>query len=364
MISGDRSLAEGKRGAFYNTLEEFHKYWERVDIVCPRPDRRSSTANCQLFNNVYIHPSRWPLIFQPWFILAKGEELFKRAGFDLVTVHEYAPFYNGIGARLLFNKIGVPYVLEIHHVPGYPRAANFKERFYCFLSRRFLKCDSKKAAAVRIVNQHELRNFLAQARVDSGKILYIPSMYIDLGIFKPRDLPKKYDLIFAGRLAENKGVNLFIDAVRRLGVKAVIVGDGPLKESLKSKVKSLGLEDDIEFYGWAKDQIEVAELMNQSKILVMSSYNEGGPRVVPEAMACGLPVLATPVGIAADLISKNNAGVLIDWNADDIAKKARRILSDSFEYSRLSRAAIWAAAQFEKKAAIKNYAQVLQKIIK
>lgn len=36
MISGDRSLAEGKRGAFYNTLEEFRKYWDRIDVICPK----------------------------------------------------------------------------------------------------------------------------------------------------------------------------------------------------------------------------------------------------------------------------------------------------------------------------------------
>ncbi len=40
MISGDRSLAEGKHGAFYNTLEELHKYWDRIDIICPKPNSK------------------------------------------------------------------------------------------------------------------------------------------------------------------------------------------------------------------------------------------------------------------------------------------------------------------------------------
>ncbi|MEK7659540.1 MAG: hypothetical protein AAB338_02740, partial [Patescibacteria group bacterium] len=133
MISGDRSLVQGKKGAFYNTLEEFHKYWTRIDIIMPRargpvspyphsaqllfaryggPPVESPLA---LFGNVFIHCSPWPLIFQSWWILKKGQEIYKEQKFDLITVHEYPPFYNGIGAKMLWNRIRVPYVLEIFH---------------------------------------------------------------------------------------------------------------------------------------------------------------------------------------------------------------------------------------------------------
>src|SRR3989338_2072901 len=75
MISGDRSLAVGKRGAFYNTMEEFHRYWERIDIIVPKTTNyKLKTIN--YFDNVFIHSSPWPLIFQPWWILKKGRQIF------------------------------------------------------------------------------------------------------------------------------------------------------------------------------------------------------------------------------------------------------------------------------------------------
>jgi len=90
MITGDRSLAEGKFGAFYNTLEEFHNYWERIDVISPNVSNLNPhTSN--LFHNVFIHPSPWHLIFQPSFILKKGKEIYREQKFDFITVHEYPP---------------------------------------------------------------------------------------------------------------------------------------------------------------------------------------------------------------------------------------------------------------------------------
>jgi len=364
MISGDRSLAEGKRGAFYNTLEEFHKYWERIDIISPKIRNQPAINNHRLFENVYIHPSSRSLWFQPRYIAEKGLELYKKTHFDLMTVHEYAPFYNGWGARMLFNKIRVPYVLELHHITGFPKSANLKEKLYLFLSKIFLKFDARKAVAVRIVNE-SLKNFLVhEAKIPTAKVVDISSMYIDLDIFKPTTVAKKYDLIFVGRLAANKGIDLFIKSVRISGTSAIIVGDGLERGRIEKLIEKYGLKDKINLIGWVKDSQAVADLINQSKILVMTSFNEGGPRVVLEAMACKVPVLATPVGIANDVIKKYKAGGIIDWNPTNIAKKIQQFLNDSPTYEICRNACLEAAKKFEKKEAIKNYAERLQVLIK
>jgi len=367
MISGDRSLAGGKRGAFYNTLGELHKYWDRVDIVCPQVKSGELRVE-SLFGNVYIHPSPWPLIFQPLWILKEGIKIYKENKFDLITVHEYPPFYNGIGARLLWRKIKVPYVLEIHHIPGYPRSGNLKEVFYKNLSRVFIKFDSLKAKGVRVVNQHQVPDFLIESGVPKNKIVYIPSMYINLDTFKPLNLKKEYGIIFIGRLEDNKGADLLIEAVSKLKVeneklKVVIVGIGSLLESLKSKVKSLKLENNIIFHGWAKDQNEVAKLFNQSKILVMLSYNEGGPRVVLEAMACGVPVIATKVGLVPDIIKDGESGNIVRWEPAEIAGKIKDLISDSEKYGKYRKNGIEIANKFEKQEMVKNYAEKLKSLL-
>src|SRR3989344_5868458 len=292
MITGLGSaidLASGKRGAFYNTLEEFHKYWDRIDIISPKVKGQKSETK-EFFGNVYMHISPWPLIFHPFWFLKKGLEIYKEKKIDLMAVHEFPPFYNGIGARLLWWKIRVPYVLEIHHIPGYPKAASFKESVYRNLMRWFTKFDVSRALAVRVVNQIQVPEFLIKSGVPKEKIVYIPSMYIDLDIFKPLSLFKEYDLIFVGRLENNKGITLLLEVIRNFKnqesrIKCLVVGDGALRDWVQSQITNYQLP--ITNYGWAKDQKAIAELMNKSKILIMPSYNEGGPRVILEAMACG-----------------------------------------------------------------------------
>lgn len=350
MISGDRTLAEGKLGAFYNTLEEFHKHWGRIDIITPKISN-SKTQITNILGNVFIHPSPWPLIFQSLWILKKGREIYKDQKFNLMTVHEYPPFYNGMGARLLWQKIKVPYILEIHHIVGYPRSASFKEFLYRMATRFFVKSDSSKAKAVRIVNNNQTRNFLVKYGISEKKLRYIPSFYIDLNIFKPLDLEKKYDLIFVGRLAKNKGLDLLLEIAGKTNYRILIVGMGPLYDYLKHQIKNHGLN--INMQGWVKGSSEVSRLINESKALIMLSDSEGGPRVVLEALACGVPVIATPVGIVPDVINYSN-GKIINWSAGE-AIRAFGEIKDMRIKENLS--------QFEKEKAIKNYADSLKELI-
>lgn len=358
-----RDLASDKKGAFYSTLEEFSKYWDRIDIISPKIKNQEPGVKV-FFGNIYVHISSWPLIFHPLWFLKKGIEIYNEQKFDLMTVQEYPPFYNGIGARLLWQKIKVPYILEIHHIPGYPRAASTKEEIYRSLLRVFIEADAKKAKAVRVVNQNQVPKFLVDAGVPKEKIMYVPSLYIDLNIFKPMNLVKEYDLIFVGRLEKNKGIDLFLETVKKLNCRAIIVGAGSLLEELQEKTNSYNLQANILFHGWAKDHGEIAELINKSKIMIMPSYNEGGPRVIVEALACGVPVLATPVGLVQDF-SKKISGILgIDWDSEDIARKAKEILDNKEYYDSQSKAGIELAQKFEKKTAIRNYAENLKQIIK
>lgn len=367
MISGDRSLAEGKRGAFYNTLEEFHKHWDRVDIITPKL-HRSQTINA-VFGNVFIHSSTWPLILQPFWILKKGREIYREQKFNLMTVHEYPPFYNGIGARLLWCKIKVPYVLEIMHIPGYPKAANTKEKIYKTLLKFFIKPDSSKAKAIRVINKSQVSDFLIKAGVARNKLIYIPAFYIDLNIFRPLGIAKKYDLVFAARLEKNKGIALLLQAMsnvkaRMPNVKLLIIGSGPLKAELQDYVKRNDLEHNVFFSGWLETAEDVALAYNSAKIFINPSFNEGGPRVVLEAMACGLPVITTQVGLMPDIIKDEENGLFTSWEPRMIAEKILYLLDSQEMQAKFSSVGLEVVKQFEKTAAVKNFADELKKLIK
>lgn len=370
---GGSKLAAGQRGAFYNTLEEFRQYWDRIDIIAPgikdqeprsnfvSPSWRGPAGTKKIFENVHVHPSPWPLIFQPFWILKEGQKIFQEQKFNLITVHDYPPFYNGLGTRWLSQKIGLPYIAEIMHLPGYPQAGNLKEKMYgwCFKSwaNRIL---IRPARAVRVINQ-EMERLLINLGVPTEKIKLWPAFYLDLDIFKPQNLPKKYDLIFIGRLEPNKGADLFLQAVEQSGLSAALVGTGSQEKKIKLKIRNGKLK--INAYGWAKDSTEIASLLNQSRLLVVPSFNEGGPRVVLEALACGVPVLATPVGIVPEMVGQTGAGRLIDWQAEDIVQKAKELLTNPNLYHLAQTAGLEIRQKFEKKEVIKKYAEGLKSII-
>ena len=154
-------------------------------------------------------------------------------------------------------------------------------------------------------------------------------------------------------------MDLFLEVVRRTGMVAAVVGDGPLLDWARRQAKRRKLK--INFTGFARDAAEVASLINRSRVLMMTSLNEGGPRVVLESLACGVPVVATPVGIVPDVLPPE---CIEEWNADDLAAKARNLIADAALYDRVREAGLFTVAKFEKNAAIVDYAAALKQLAK
>ena len=286
----------------------------------------------------------------------------------MVTVHEYPPFYNGIGARLLWQKTRTPYILELMHVPGHPKTANFKERFYKFLTKIFINFDSKKAKAIRVINKKEIPEFLISAGIKKEKLVYIPAFYIDLETFKPIEVDKKYDLVFAARLEKNKGILNLIKAVEimkndKKDISLLLIGNGSLKEDIKKYIKENNLENNVYLSGWLETSHDVARAYNSGKIFVNPSFNEGGPRVLLEAMACGLPIVSTNVGIAQDIIENGANGIVIGWDSNGMSKKILSLINDQETQSDFRVKGLDLVKQFERKQSIDNYAVKIKELI-
>lgn len=362
MISGDRALARGDKGAFYSTLSELRQYFNQIDIICPPVV--GSESGIKIFENVFVYTSRLSLLFQPIWILWQGYKLNKMNKYDSFVVHEYPPFYNGIGAFLLKFFTGLNYILEIHHIPGYPKYANSKERLYKFLTKYFIGIDTTFASKVRVVNKQETPQFLIKAGVNRKKLVYCPSFYINYDIFKfYPEVEKKYDFVFAARLESNKGILNLIEAFKLLlksrpNLKLLIIGKGSLSDELRNKVLSEKLASNIVFSGWLATAEDVARAYCSARIFINPSFNEGGPRVLLEAMACGLPVISTPVGIAKDVIIENKNGWFIDWDPTHMMQIMLKAISSNINISPLQ------MPDFEYKNAISNYADTISSLKK
>jgi glycosyltransferase involved in cell wall biosynthesis len=358
MLSGDSSVAQGRQGTFYNMLRHFSQYWERIDVIVPHAAGAAARA---VHGNVYLHPSPWPRILQPLFILRRGRVLMKTRPYALIVSHDFGFFYNGIGAWLLTRGQDVPYVSEIHHVEGYPHAVTLRERFYRGLARIYLRWVWRHAAAIRAVNQHEVPGLLRALGVPAGRILVLPALYIDYEVFRPLPGPRLYDVAFVGRLATNKGLFTLLDAIAQVrrthpGIRLGMLGSGALKPEVMARIAALGLEENVTLIDRVEAAEDVARFYNSAHMLVCASTAEGGPRVTVEAMACGVPVISTPVGVMGDLIQHGENGLLFEWDAGQLAEQIRLLLDDEGLRARIAAGGHAAVQGFEAEQIIARYA--------
>ena len=122
-------------------------------------------------------------------------------------------------------------------------------------------------------------------------------------------------LVFVGRLDREKGLYETLQALRlahELGVDArlTIAGEGPEEARLKRYAQALGIASRVSFAGgvFGADKVD---LFAQAEVFILPSYSEGLPYALLEAMAAGIPVIATPVGAIPDVISHGTHGFLV-----------------------------------------------------
>ncbi len=361
MVSGDRALASGKRSAFFNTLEVLKDHFDRIDILCPQI---TAHGVAEPLPKVYVHPSSSSLWKQPQFIIQKGQELIREHKHDVMTVHEFPPFYNGYGAHKLHKLTGIPYALEIHHIVGFPDAASPTEYIGRKMTEYLIKRDAASAKKVRVVNM-EVRTQLIRYGVPPKQIECVPSFYLNADVLKlDPSIKKQYDLVFCARLVPNKGLHFLVDAMRQLGrTTLLVIGDGPERETLQKKIDKWGLTGQIQFVGWLPTQQDVVKALQSAKIFVMNSLSEGGPRIALEAMAVGMPVLSTPVGIMPDTIENKVNGLFTTGKPHDLVNKIELLLNDNVLRERLSTNAQAIINQFERTKAIQAYATFLKSLV-
>lgn len=139
-------------------------------------------------------------------------------------------------------------------------------------------------------------------------------------------------LVFLSRLVKEKGVMELIDAFAILAprypsLELFCIGDGPAVAAMKSRIEILGLSGCVKFPGYVRGKEKAALLVN-ADIFVFPSYSEGCPVALLEAMAAGLPVVATSVGGIPDIVAAGVNGILIDSPRPELIADAVATLLD------------------------------------
>lgn len=151
------------------------------------------------------------------------------------------------------------------------------------------------------------------AGIARDRIALIPNG-VDTGYFVPAGgTGRRADVIFVGRLDHMKGVHVLLQAVQILKGRGVrqrfhIIGDGPDRPALEAMAQQLNIKESALFAGESPD---VLAYLQRSAVFVLPSLSEGLSNVILEAMACGLPVVATRVGGNVELIEDHISGLLV-----------------------------------------------------
>lgn len=367
MASGDRQVPVGERGPFHALLREFSRHFERIDVLCPRPD--SAPTVREPFERVHVHPASCGRLGMASYVARRGAELVAEHRHDLIVSHDYGWFYNGLGCARLSRASGVPYVSELHHVPGHPIAATAGERVEKLAARAYVRWARGRVRAFRVVNSVEMPELLRSWGVPSEKIAILPSLYVDFDVFRPRE-PRpepEQDVCYVGRMVANKGLDRIVDALAELALRgrklrALFVGKGPLRRATEVRVAARGLAPRTRFVEWVASPAELAEIYRRSRVVVCASTCEGGPRFTVEAMACATPVVSTPVGMMKELLVEGSNGASCGFDAASLASAIERVLSDEGRRVVLGERARADVQRFEYATVIRGYAEGLKRL--
>ena len=235
-----------------------------------------------------------------------------------------------------------------------------------FLSNQTLK----KADGIVVINQ-KVKNILLSRGIPENKIKIIPPG-IDLTKFQflpKKEIPKTFEIknsptetfeiLSVGYLLQRKGLDLVIKALSELAkmnlstqINLNILGDGPQLNNLQKMVADFGLKN-VNFLGFVENS-KVSQFYQQADVFVSMSRGESWGQMYLEAMACGLPIITTENTGSLEIIENGETGFLVPKESVEslvekilflvnnptkkieIAKKARQIIEEKYDWNKIS----------------------------
>lgn len=351
------------RGGLETHVEEISKRFAKagfdVKVYSTDPSgklpKRQSKDGFEIFRFRSLSPKRI-YFFAPelYNALAKVKDV------DIIHAHGY-PNFPALASAAAKSANRKPLVFTPHY-GGYDVQTMgtgiwriFAKKFYNLSIGRYIIQNADTVVAVGKSEREALRR---KFDVEEGKIRYIPNG-VNTQIF-PRTVENvgdKKTVLYVGRLEKYKGIHFLIKAFKKIETlhpeaKLVIVGSGPYKEDLIRLASSLNLHSKVKFLQNIPEK-SLMQLYQSSCVFATLSQFEAQPIALVEAMASGLPVVATNVGAIGELIRDHETGLLLDFppkeetlvelisfllKNDNFSKKigaeARKLILSTFSWDR------------------------------
>lgn len=182
-------------------------------------------------------------------------------------------------------------------------------------------------ASIIVVTTSKMAQSIESNYDNISPITVIPN-YIDSAVFNPKKYDLDYDVIFIGRINEQKNITALLNAVRNIDVKLAMIAGGP-DDAEKEFAKSIEtMKDKVNWLGSNIPNTEISNYLNRSKIFILPSHYEGHPKTLIEAMACGMAVIGTDVPGIREIIKHGENGWLCKTDSESIETAINRLLAD------------------------------------
>jgi len=313
MISSDKKIFE-EDSAVRKRIQKYGALFDSLDVIV-FTKRKYGFKKTQILKNTWVHPtnslSRWMYVFDA---IRMGKKI---SNINMVTAQD--PFESGLAGVFISRKLGTSLHIQIHTDIT---SSYFKRMSRINRARSILgKWVISEADCIRAVSRRIERGVEVKYRPNAG--ISILPIFVNLKEFKKIEHKKhprfETTLLVVSRLEEEKNVQLAIRALckaRDVGNDAglVIVGSGGEEEKLKLLATELEVSEWVEFAGWQDPK----EYYAVSDLVLVPSHYEGYGMTIVEALAAGVPVLSTDVGIAHEagaIVAKEDGfeDALVEW---------------------------------------------------
>jgi len=364
-------LGGGAGNATAYILKEFSQIPDlELDLVTSAHDNKFSLE--KIGEKIRIHKlpigdktqnlhfqSQKDLMVYAWKAFWYAQKLIRKEKYDLS--HSFFTVPCGFLSLIFKWFFGVPYIISLRgaDVPGY------SDRFpmIYFLLTPIIKLIWSGASSV-ISNSQGLKE-LALKTNPKQKIDTIFNG-IDVSEFKPAEkISENFQIICVSRLTQRKGLHFLISAFAKIisefpNVQLKIVGEGDAQEKLEFQTKELGLKEKINFTGRIEHE-KLPSIYSQSSVFVLPSLNEGMSNTMLEALATGLPIIATNTGGTKELVEDGVNGFIVKMeDSDDIAEKIKLLISNPELQKRMSLASRKKSESLSWESVAKKYYKLYQ----
>lgn len=251
-------------------------------------------------------------------------------------IHAHFAYPTGFAAVRCARRLSIPVVLTVHGSDVHT-VPNLAKRYRADVMEAL-----KGATRVLAVSEF-MKAEVLKLCADSAVIVH--RIGIDLLRFKVRDSKTKLAgvdgpvVLYVGNLVKDKGVMDLLNAFRGvedLGAHLIYVGSGPMARDLALRTAELGLSGRVWLLG-AQPPDKIPHLLSGADVLALPSYREGLGMICVEALACGVPVIATNTGGIPEVIRHNETGLLVPpGDVEALAKALRWVLLNEAEAIKLA----------------------------